>query len=305
MPLHPLAQTYLEKRRLAGDGPYDDMTLAEARAVARRVSALAGPGEPVAAVEDRRIPGPGGDLPVRIYAPQSDGPLPVLVHFHGGGWVLGDLDSSDVTCRAVANRVPCLVVSVDYRLAPEHKFPAAVDDALAATQWAAAQAASFNGDPTRLAVGGLSAGGTLAAVVALAARDLPGLRLCAQILTAPVTDNAMDTASYQANAEGYGLTRGKMEWFWRQYLAESADGQHPHASPLRAADLRGLPPAFVLTAEYDPLRDEGEAYAQRLRAAGVSVAHRRCLGMVHSFMGPDALPDIAQHLRAAFAGQPW
>ncbi len=301
MPLDPLAETYLETRRLAGDGPYDHLTLAEARALAKRISALVGPGEPVAAVEDRRIPGPGGDLPVRIYTPAAPGPLPVLVYFHGGGWVLGDLDSSDATCRALANRVPCLVVSVDYRLAPEHKFPAPVEDAVAATRWAVANTAAFNGDPARLAVGGLSAGATLAAVVTLAARDL---NLRAQILTAPVADHAMDTASYAANADGYGLTRVKMEWFWRHYLAAPADGQHPHASPLRAPDLRGLPPAFVLTAEYDPLRDEGEAYAQRLRAAGVSVAHRRFAGMVHSFMGPEALPAIAQHLRAAFAGQP-
>jgi len=301
MPIHPLAQAYLEKRLAAGDGPYDGLSLDEARAVARRVSALSGPGEPVAHVEDRALPGPGGPLPVRLYRPEAPAPLPLLVYFHGGGWVLGDLDSSDFGCRAYANRVPCLVVSVDYRLAPEHKFPAAVEDVVAATRWAAAHAAELGGDPARVAVGGLSAGATLAAVTALALRDAGGPALCGQLLTAPVIDARMDTASYSANAEGYGLTRAKMSWFWNHYLARPEDGQHPHASPACAEDLRGLPPAFVMTAELDPLRDEGEAYAQRLAAAGVPVRHRRYDGMVHSFMGPEAAGEALEALRGMFS----
>lgn len=300
MPLHPLAQAFLEQRAAAGEQPLETLTVEAAREQSLRLSQLLGPGEEVAHVEDRVIAGPGGDIPLRIYTPTGQGPLAILVYFHGGGWVIGSIETVDTTCRALANGVPCLVVSVDYRRAPEHKFPAAVEDAYWAAKWVAAEASSFKGDAGRLAVGGVSAGGNLAAVVARLARDRGTPRLIYQLLAVPVTNFDFDTPSYQANASGYGLTRSGMQWFWNHYLSTAVDGQQPDASPLRAPDLRGLPPAFVMTTEYDPLRDEGDAYAERLRAAGVPVAHKCYMGMVHVFLGPEATPDMSRHLRRAF-----
>src|SRR5579859_1548641 len=300
MPLHPLAQAYLEQRAAAGEKPFETLTVAAAREQSLRLSKLLGPSEAVVRVEDRLLPGPSGHIPIRIYTPAGPGPFPVLVYYHGGGWVMGSIETADGTCRALTNAVPCLVVSVDYRLAPEHKFPAAVEDAYAAAAWIAAEAGSLNGQAGRLAVGGVSAGGNLATVVARQARDRGTPHILYQLLTVPVTNFDFDTPSYQMNASGYGLTRAMMEWFWTHYLPAAADGQHPDASPLRAPDLRGLPPAFVMTTEYDPLRDEGEAYVQRLRAAGVPVTHTCYAGMVHVFPGPEATIDMARHLRAAF-----
>jgi len=300
MPLHPLAQAYLEQRAAAGEKPFETLTVAAAREQSLRLSKLLGPSEAVVRVEDRLLPGPSGHIPIRIYTPAGPGPFPVLVYYHGGGWVMGSIETADGTCRALTNAVPCLVVSVDYRLAPEHKFPAAVEDAYAAAAWIAAEAGSLNGQAGRLAVGGVSAGGNLATVVARQARDRGTPHILYQLLTVPVTNFDFDTPSYQKNASGYGLTRAMMEWFWAHYLPAAADGQHPDASPLRAPDLRGLPPAFVMTTEYDPLRDEGEAYVQRLRAAGVPVTHTCYAGMVHVFPGPKATMDMARHLRAAF-----
>jgi acetyl esterase len=259
-----------------------------------------GPGEPVAQVEDRVIPGPGGEIPIRFYTPAGDGPWPVMVFFHGGGWVVGNLDTTDFYCRAVTNAARCIVASVNYRHAPEHRFPAAVEDACSATAWVAANAAAIHADPARVAVGGSSAGGNLAAVAATIARDNGTPRLVAQVLSVPVLDFNFGTRSYRENADGFGLTRAGMEWFWGHYLGPGADGTHPHASPLRATNLRGLPPAFISTAEFDPLRDEGEEYARRLAAAGVPVTAKRYDGMVHMFLGPDSIPDVARHLRAAF-----
>ena len=300
MPLHPLAQAYLEQRAAAGEKPFETLTVAAARQQSLRLSKLLGPGEAVAHVEDRLLPGPSGDIPIRIYTPAGQGPFPVLVYYHGGGWVMGSIETADGTCRALTNAVPCVVVSVGYRLAPEHKFPAAVEDAYAAAAWIAAEAGSFNGQAGRLALGGVSAGGNLATVVARLARDRGTPHILYQQLTVPVTNFDFDTPSYQMNASGYGLTRAMMEWFWTHYLPAAADGQHPDASPLRAPDLHGLPPAFVMTTEYDPLRDEGQAYVQRLRAAGVPVTHTCYAGMVHVFPGPEAAIDMARHLRAAF-----
>jgi len=298
MPLHPLAQELVE--RMATLSPLETLSVPESRARAMEMTKQFGPGEPVARVEDRPVPGPAGDIPVRLYTPAGSGPWPVLVFFHGGGRGVGNLETADFYCRAVTNAARCIVASVNYRHAPEHKFPAAVDDACAATQWIAANAAAFNGDPARVAVGGSSAGANLAAVVALIARDRGMPRIVFQLLSVPVANHDFETASYRDNADGYGLTRKSMEWFWRHYLASAADGAHPHASPLRASDLSGLPPAFVTTAEFDPLRDEGEAYANRLAAAGVPVTCKRYDGMVHMFLGPDSIPDLAQQLRAAF-----
>jgi acetyl esterase len=250
--------------------------------------------EPVGKLVDRRIPGPAGDIPVRIYTPKGRGPFPVLVYFHGGGFVLCNLDTHDGTCRSLANGAGAVVVSVDYRLAPEHRFPAAPEDCYAAAQWVSRNAAEIGADPTRIAVGGDSAGGNLAAVVALMARDRGAPPLRFQLLIYPVTDFAFDTASYRDNAEGYFLTTGMMKWFWSQYLADPAAGAQAYASPLRARDLRGLPPALCITAGYDPLRDEGEAYACRLADAGVAATTSRYDGMFHGFFGMQAQLDAAK-----------
>lgn len=301
MPVDPRAQAILDQS--AGQPPLETLTVAQGRERMAEIVQRLGPGEPVAAVDDRTIPGTGGDISIRIYTPQGDGPFPVLVFFHGGGWVLGSLDSSDFSCRALTNAAGCIIVSVNYRHAPEHRFPAAVEDAYQATLWVAENAQLFSGDPERLSVGGTSAGGNLAAVVALMARDNGQPRIVHQLLSVPITDYSFDTASYTDNADGYGLTRTAMQWFWQHYLGPDGDGSHPYASPLRAKDLSGLPPALVLTAEYDPLRDEGEAYAQRLAAAGVQVICKRYDGMVHMFLGPESLVDMGEVLRVAFSAR--
>lgn len=311
MPLDPQARTLLDQMAAAGIPPTHTLSVEDARRtmLARR-ALVAGDPEPVARVEDRQIPGPAGALPIRVYAPSAGQLLPVLVYFHGGGWVLGNLDSHDQVCRALANGADCAVVSVDYRLAPEHTFPAAAEDAYAATKWVATNAAELGGDGTRLAIGGDSAGGNLAAAVALMARDRGGPRLTHQLLVYPVTDRAFDTPSYRENAEGYSLHRADMIWFWGHYLAGEADADSPYASPLRAHDLAGLPPALVITAEYDPLRDEGEAYAARLRDASVPIVSTCYPGMIHGFFGNAAILDqgkraieeASRALRDAFGG---
>ena len=257
----------------------------------------------MASVDDRTIPGPAGDIPVRIYRPVENSGLPLLIWFHGGGWVIGDLDGADVTCRELASRSGAVVVSVDYRLAPEHRFPAAHEDCYAATVWAAAHAADLGADAHRLAVGGDSAGGNLAAVVALRARDEDGPPIRFQLLVYPVTDQNYETGSYRDNADGYLLTRDSMIWFWDHYLGPGGDGGHPHASPLRAADLSALPPAHVITAEYDPLRDEGEAYAVRLREEGVPASLTRYDGQIHAFFGMHGVLDDATRAAAEAAAK--
>ena len=254
------------------------------------------PGEPeaVAHVENRTLPGPAGEIPVRVYRPSSGKALPGLVYFHGGGFVLCNLDTHDGVCRSLANGAGCTVVSVDYRLAPEHPFPAAPEDCYAVTRFVAERGGELGIDPSRIAVGGDSAGGNLSAVVAQMARDRRGPSLRYQLLVYPVTDARFDTASYRDNADGYFLTANMMKWFWKKYLAVGADAENPYASPLRAKDLAGLPPGLCITAEYDPLRDEGEAYAARLREAGVAVATTRYDGMIHGFFGMGALLDSAK-----------
>jgi len=239
---------------------------------------------PVAAVDDLNIPGPAGDLRVRVYTPGGRGPYPIVVFFHGGGWVLADLDTHDPMCRALCSGADCVVVSVDYRLAPEHRFPAAPDDALAATRWVAAHAAEIGGDPVRIAVAGDSAGGNLAAVTSLRIRDEGGPTLRGQLLIYPgLGYPSPPTPSYIENAEGYGMTRESATWFWDQYLGDRSQATNPLAAPLLAPDLHGLPPALVITAEYDVLRDEGEQYVERLRAAGVSARLSRYDGVHHRF----------------------
>jgi acetyl esterase len=296
MPLHPQSQALLDQLAAAGDVDLTQLPPAAVREVYAQMSLARSPA-PVASVADRSFPGPGGDVSLRIYRPQ-DGPRPALVYFHGGGFVIGNLDTHDGTCRALANASGCTVVSVDYRLAPEHRFPAAPEDCYAALRFVAEAGAELGVDPTRLAVGGDSAGGNLAAVTALLARERRGPSLRFQLLVYPVTDHRFDTASYQENAEGYFLTQKMMRWFWDHYLERPEHGDDPIASPLRAKDLAGLPPALVLTAGYDPLRDEGEAYAARLREAGVAAELERYPGQFHGFF---SMYDVLDDGRAAIA----
>jgi acetyl esterase len=284
MPLDPDAEILLEMVRAANRPSFETVGAAEARPLfnaGRKV--LAPDPMPVAELRDLAIPGPGGPIPARLYRAAASGILPVLVFFHGGGWVVGDIETHDTVCRHLANRAECAVVSVDYRLAPEHKFPAAVEDAFAATGWVADNAARLGLDPDRLAVGGDSAGGNLAAVVSLMARDAGAPRICHQLLIYPATEAAMRHESVARFAEGYVLTRSTMRWFYEQYLRTSEDAADWRVSPLAAPDLARLPPALVLTAGYDPLCDEGDAYAERLAATGVRVQHRRFAGQIHGF----------------------
>lgn len=308
MPLDPQVKAVMEQVAAAGLPPNPTLTPEEARRnMAVRTALTAGEPQQVATVADRWIPGPAGQLMVRVYSPAGTGPFPILVYFHGGGFVVGSVDTHDALCRAITNASGCLVVSVDYRLAPEYPFPAAVQDSYAATEWVAAHGAELNGDPARIAVGGDSAGGNLAAVVALVAREQGGPALRYQLLIYPVTDYGFDTLSYRQNGTGYMLSRADMEWYWKHYLASEADGRHPHVSPLRAEELRGLPPALVITAEFDPLRDEGEAYAARLKEAGVSVVLSRYEGVIHNFVrlhtvldqGKRAIQEIGTALQEA------
>jgi acetyl esterase len=308
MPLDPQAQALLEQMAADNASERDTQTPEEARASMRAMAGLLGAGEPMAHVEDRAIPGPNGPIPARIYTPMGTGPFPVLVYFHGGGWVIGDIETHDGVCRSLCNGTGCIVISVDYGLAPEHRFPAAPEDCYAATAWVAQQAATFNGDASRVAVGGDSAGGNLAAVVSLMARDRGGPSLAFQLLIYPATDLRMQSLSIEENGEGYYLTKRDMVWFRRHYLTSEQDMTNPLASPLLAPDLRGLPPALVITAEFDPLRDEGEAYGQRLAEAGVPTIISRYHGMIHSFVrmapildqGKRAIGESCRALQAAF-----
>jgi acetyl esterase len=280
--LHPEIQTILDGMNAATGPPAHELPIEDARAahVAESVE-LGGPGEPVAEVRDVRVPADGGEVLVRTFRPDGDGPLPVVAYLHGGGWVMGSVDSYDTTLRALANAAGAIVAGVEYRLAPEHRFPAALDDSLAAIRWLAAHADELGGDGSRLAVAGDSAGGNLAAV---AARRLRGeLPIALQVLIYPVTDAGVDMPSYRGFSDGHGLTAASMHRFWRLYL-DGADGGHPDASPLRAGDLAGVAPALVLTAEADVLRDEGEAYAAALREAGVEVELVRWPGAIHGFL---------------------
>jgi acetyl esterase len=284
MPLDPQARKLIDATLALNLPPTEQMTPDQARQGLRVRTAALGPVEDVARVEDHPVPVDGGHITVRCYTPRGTGPLPALVYFHGGGWVIGDLETHDGLCRSLANAAGCLVASVDYRLAPEHRYPVAAEDAFAATRWVATHARRLGADGHRLAVGGDSAGGNLAAVVTLMAREREGPALRFQLLIYPVTEHGFDTPSYREYSEGYLLTRGDMRWFWNHYLRRAEDGREPYASPLLASSLADLPPALVMTAEYDVLRDEGEADAARLREAGVSVTVTRHPGMIHGFL---------------------
>jgi acetyl esterase len=305
MPLDPQTEALIASA--AGGKPVEQMTVQEMRdALEQRVAVTGGQPEPVAQVINTDVPGPGGAIAVRIYVPDSaESPKPALVYFHGGGWVRGSLETHDILCRSLANGGGCVVVSVDYRMAPEHLFPAAVEDCEAATRWVLENATQLGVDPKRVAVGGDSAGGNLAAVVSLALRAA----LVRQVLLYPVTDRNFDTQSYIDNADGYMLTREAMRYYWRTYQPDESLGDDPRASPLRAHYLAGVPAALVITAEYDPLRDEGRAYAERLKAAGVATVHSEYAGTVHGFItsagvldiGKQAVLEVSAALREAFA----
>jgi acetyl esterase len=293
---------------IAAPGPAaHEIPIAQARVNHRmETEALVGAGPEVAEVRDLAIPSAGGGIPVRVYRPEGEGPLPIVVWLHGGGWALGSIDTYDAPVRALARAAGALVVSVDYRLAPEHRFPAAVQDSLAAVRWAAERGAELGGDPARIAVAGDSAGGNLAAVVARRLRDELPLRL--QVLIYPVTDGGVNTPSFREFADRYGLTAAGMRRFWELYL-DGADSSDPDASPLRDPDLAGVAPAYVLTADHDVLRDEGEAYAGALERAGVPVTLVRWPGTIHGFVRWLAVTDVAgeaieavgARLREAFA----
>ena len=280
----------------------------QARELSAMFKHLSHDSEAIAKVENYTIAGPVVEIPLRIYTPEAIAPFPLLVYFHGGGWVIGDLETVDSICRTLANQANCVVVSVDYRLAPEHKFPAALEDAYAATKWVAQNASDLNGDKTRIAVAGDSAGGNLAAAVALMARDRGEPPLVYQLLIYPATQYNANTESYRQNGEDYLLTTDDMTWFWNHYLAREADGNNSYASPLLESNLSNLPPTLILTAEFDPLRDEAEAYAVRLQDAGVSVKSSRYDGTIHGFVnmakmlsqGQEALAEAGAELASAF-----
>jgi acetyl esterase len=316
MPLDPRIQPFLEQTGLLmqpGSVPREpEVLLAAMRAndeSAKSLVARADELAPVARVENRVIPGPAGDIPVRLYTPEGTGPFPILVYFHGGGWVSGNLDTHDIGCRRFCRGANCLVLAVDYRLPPEYKFPIGLEDGYAATCWIAASAAQFRGDPTRIAVGGDSGGGNFAAVVALMCRDRGGSSLLFQLLLVPVMDFRITTLSWR-DYDGYMATREEFLIARDFYLSNEEEQSHPYAAPSLAPDLHGLPPALVITAECDPMRDGGEQYGQRLLEAGVPATISRYDGMVHGFMGmravvpaqaDQALAEAILGLRTAFA----
>jgi acetyl esterase/lipase len=310
MPLDPHLQALRDQRERDRVRPLYAQSLPEAReADLASIRQGGGAPEPVFEVADLTIPGPGGELPLRVYRPAGERPLPALVYFFGGGWVLGTIDTADGVARRLANACGALVAVVGYRLAPEHPFPAAVDDCYAAVRWVADRADEIGVDASRLAVGGDSAGGNLAAAVSLRARA-DGPPLVGQLLVYPNTDQLADDGSMRAADDEYLFNRRSVAWYRQHYLTDPRDATNPLASPLRADNLAGLPPALVITAEYDPLRDQGEAYARRLAAEGVPVELTRYDGMAHGFFtmagtlpaARTAIEQAAGRLRSWFAG---
>jgi acetyl esterase len=307
MPLDPQAHALLAAMEAQGAPDISQLSVSQARDMANSFREMQGDLVQVAAVGDRTVPGPDGSLPVRIYRPEG-APRGAIVYFHGGGWVIGNIEVVDAPCRALAAATGCVVVSAQYRLAPESAYPAAVEDCYAVTRWVAEHLADLGTEPAGLVVAGDSAGGNLAAVVALMARDRQGPEIAFQALVYPATDLAeMATESYRENGEGYLLTADSMRWFRDHYVPDEARRSEPYCSPARAEDLSGLPPAFVATMEFDPLRDDGEAYAERLREAGVPVTVARYDGQVHGLFWLGGMcdrysglvEDIAREVKAA------
>lgn len=294
MPLHPQVQALMDRRAALGYPDNRDVSpkVARANAAAGRL-AIPSVQEPVGEITEQTIPGPAGDIPIRIYRPTTEGPHSLIMLFHGGGWVIGDLDSEDSTSRGLVNRVNAVLVSVDYRMAPEVRFPGAPEDCYAATLWAVEHAEELGVDASNLAVAGTSAGGNLSAAIAQMARDRGGPIIKHQVLFCPVIDHQFERPSVIANAEGYGLTKDGMIWFWDQYIGPDGDPHHPYASVIRADDLSGLADATVIAAEFDPLLDEAADYAAALKAAGNDVTYTEYKGMTHGFNGSFGLIDDA------------
>jgi acetyl esterase len=307
MPLDPQAHALLAAMEAQGAPDISQLSVSQARDMANSFREMQGDLVQVAAVGDRTVPGPDGSLPVRIYRPEGS-PRGAIVYFHGGGWVIGNIEVVDAPCRALAAATGCVVVSAQYRLAPESAYPAAVEDCYAVTRWVAEHLVELGTEPAGLVVAGDSAGGNLAAAVALMARDRQGPGIAFQVLVYPATDLVeMTTESYRENGEGYLLTADSMRWFRDHYVPDEARRSEPYCSPARAEDLSGLPPAFVATMEFDPLRDDGEAYAERLREAGVPVTVQRYDGQVHGLFWLGGMcdrysglvEDIAREVKAA------
>ena len=309
MPLDPQAKSILKALEALNEPPVTTVSPAVSRIHFESRKRESGPS--ISKISEYLIPSTNGGIQTRIYTPEGQGPFPILVWFHGGGWVLGNLNTTESECRNLTNLAKCVVVSVDYRLAPESKFPAAAEDCYTATKWISDHPTSFNVDAQRMAIGGASSGGNLAAVVTLMSRDRNGPKLLHQLLVVPVTDYDFNTESYIQNESGYGLTREAMIWYWRQYLNSEADSHNPYAVPMREKDLSGLPNATIITAEFDPLRDEAEAYAKRLEEAGTKTTCARYDGMIHGFFGMsesinktrDAIKQAADELKNSFAEQ--
>ena len=303
MPLDPLVKAFLDQMKAVGGPKMSEMTPAAARETFAQMMQLVGPRDvPVGKTENRMIPGPAGEIPVRIYTPVGGNNelMPALVYYHGGGFVIGNLDTHDGLCRLLANDGNFRVIAVDYRLAPEHKFPAALDDAFAALDWVMTNAPDIGVDANRVAVGGDSAGGALAAGVAQLAKAKGGMPLDAQLLMFPVTQVGEQTGSLREFAVGYFLEKDTLDWFYASYLPANADRSDPKISPLRARDLSGLPPAYVMLGGFDPLHDEGMQYADRLRAAGVPVTVADHSDMVHCFIYlQSVLPQAHEALATA------
>ena len=309
MPLDPQVKVLMDQLAAAPGPTLHTLEPAEARRVTANMFRVPPErAEKIARIEDRKIPGPAGEIPIRIYTPEGTGPFPVLVFFHGGGWVIMGLDTHDGPCRALTKKAGCVTVSVDYRLAPENKFPAGVEDCFAATKWVAAHAKELNADANRLAIGGDSAGGNLSAVISQLARDAGGPKIALQLLIYPATEAELDTYSHKTFTD-YFLTKDDIVYFWKHYLRSPADRKDPRVAPALAKSFKGLPPALIITAEFDPLRDEGESYGEKLRAAGVQVTVTRYEGMIHGFFsmyealdnGKLAIEESAEALRKAFA----
>jgi acetyl esterase len=310
MPLDPQAKALLDAAEQSGAPPFNAYPAAEARAIYDQASELVrgSPPEPFS-IEELFVPGVAGDIPTWIYRPDANKNLPLLIYYHGGGYTIGSLKSHDCVCRALCVEANCIVVSVDYRLAPENKYPAAVEDAWSAAKWLAENAESLGADKNRIAIGGDSAGGNLAAVVSLLAKESGGPKFTFQLLIYPGTDMSCSFESHKKFGKGYRLTNELVEWFYDHYFSSDDDINHWQASPLNAEDLSDLPPAFVISAGYDPLQDENRAYAEKLAKAGVAVKHSHYESMMHGFItmpgaidkAKDAASECAAELRQAFS----
>ncbi len=284
--LHPEVRRLTEEKRERGETVgSSQLSVSGARRLQRETMERVGwveDAEEVEGVRDYSIPVEGGEIPIRIYTPDGEGPFPMVLWIHGGGWVRDSIDGNDPICRTLTNRGECAVVSVGYRLAPEHPFPTGLADCYRALEWMTDNPENILGDPDRLAVGGKSAGGNLTIALSLLSRDRDGPKIAHQLPCVPITDRPRKTDSYEENAEGYGLTRADMEWYWNHYVRSEIEGRNRYAAPLQARDLSGLPPATVVTGGVDPLRDDGIAYVDRLEDAGVPVKHHHFPDMAHN-----------------------